>query len=131
GGSATLGVAAQALLLFLFWKKVGLNLRLDFHWRGTGFRRVGKAYSWTFGSLLIMQGAGLISTQIAFRASSVGASVAALDTAWLVVMLPHSIAVVSITTTFFTKISADAAANNWQRLKENLGLVTRVVGLLS
>src|SRR5690606_10949345 len=87
GGFATLGVILQALILFFFWKKVGLNLKLDFHWRGTGFRRVGRAYSWTFGSLLVMQGAGLISTQIAFRASSVGASVAALDTAWLVVML--------------------------------------------
>ncbi|MGB3413381.1 MAG: murein biosynthesis integral membrane protein MurJ [Microbacteriaceae bacterium] len=131
GGSATIGVAAQAILLFFFWKKVGLGLKLDFHWRGTGFRRVGKAYSWTFGSLLVMQGAGLISTQIAFYASGAGASVAALDTAWLVVMLPHSIAVVSITTTFFTRISEDAAKENWDRLKENLTLVTRVVGLLS
>lgn len=130
-GSATLGVVIQALLLLVFWRKVGLGLKLDFQWRGNGFRRVGRIYSWTFGSLLVMQGSGLISTQIAFRASSAGASVAALDTAWLVVMLPHAIAVVSITTTFFTRISMDAAEGNWERLKENLTTVSRVVSLIA
>ncbi len=104
-GSATLGVVVQALMLFYFWRKIGIRYRPDFRWRGVGLRSVGRAASWTFGMLLLTQLAGLVQTQVALTASGTGASLAALQNAWLIFMLPHSIATVSIATAYFTRMS--------------------------
>ena len=35
-GSATIGVASQALILFVFWKRMGLSFNLNFGWKGVG-----------------------------------------------------------------------------------------------
>jgi hypothetical protein len=45
-GSATLGVAAQAAVLFVFWRRAGLTYRPEFRWRGVGLGSVGKAAGW-------------------------------------------------------------------------------------
>jgi putative peptidoglycan lipid II flippase len=111
-GSATLGVAVQSLLLFFFWKKIGLSFRLDFAWRGVGLGETGRMASWTFGMLLLTQVAGLVETNVSALASGVGASVFALQTAWLVFMLPHSVITVSLATAYFTRMSAHAAKND-------------------
>jgi putative peptidoglycan lipid II flippase len=46
-GTATTGVALQALLLGLFWRRIGLSYRPDFRWRGVGLRDTGKMAGWT------------------------------------------------------------------------------------
>lgn len=48
-GGATLGVALQGLLLFYFWRRVGLRYRPDFAWRGVGLGSAGGAALWTLG----------------------------------------------------------------------------------
>ncbi len=111
-GSATLGVAAQSLLLFFFWRRIGLSFRPDFRWRGVGMRDTGRMASWTFGMLLLTQVAGLIETNVSALASGYGASVFTLQTAWLTFMLPHSVITVSLATAYFTRMSAHASANN-------------------
>lgn len=107
GGSATLGIAAQALVLFLFWRRAGLRYRPEFRWRGVGLGRVGKAAAWTFGMILVTQVAGLVETNVSTLASG-DASVAVLRYAWLIFMLPHSIVTVSIATAYFTRMSGHA-----------------------
>jgi len=111
-GTATLGVIAQSLLLFFFWRRIGLSFRPDFRWRGVGMRDTGRMASWTFGMLLLTQVAGLIETNVSALASGYGASVFTLQTAWLAFMLPHSVITVSLATAYFTRMSAHAAANN-------------------
>jgi putative peptidoglycan lipid II flippase len=69
-GSATLGVAAQALILFAFWKRIGQKFRLNFKWRGVGLRPAMKAATWTLGMVLITQIGGLVQTIIASQAAS-------------------------------------------------------------
>jgi putative peptidoglycan lipid II flippase len=108
-GSATLGVALQSFLLFFFWKRIGLSFRLDFRWRGVGLSETGRMASWTFGMLLLTQVAGLVETNVSALASGAGASVFALQTAWLVFMLPHSVITVSLATAYFTRMSSHAA----------------------
>ncbi len=110
-GTSTLGVATQAVLLFFFWKRVGLSFRPDFRWRGVGLRDTGRMASWTFGMLVLTQVAGLVETNVSALASGVGASVFALQTAWLVFMLPHSVITVSLATAYFTRMSAHASAS--------------------
>lgn len=115
-GSATLGVAMQSVLLFFFWKRIGLSFRLDFRWRGVGLSDTGRMASWTFGMLLLTQVAGLVETNVSALASGSGASVFALQTAWLVFMLPHSVITVSLATAYFTRMSSHVAQKNLTNL---------------
>lgn len=131
GGSATLGIAAQALTLFLSWRRAGLSFRPDFHFRGTGLRAIGRAASWTFAMLIVMQLGGILSTQVAFVATDVGASIAALQTAWLVFMLPHSIVAVSVTTVFFTRMSGHASEGRMTEFGRDLANALSVVGVVN
>ena len=67
-GSATLGVAAQALILFASWKKIGLSLNLNFKFRGFGLRPALKAASWSLAMVLVTQIGGLVQTAVASTA---------------------------------------------------------------
>jgi len=108
-GSATAGVAAQALILFLFWRKAGLTFRADFHWRGVGLGRTGRAVSWMFGMILVAQIAGVVQANVASLAAGGDApSLAILRFSWLIFMLPHSVVAVSLATAYFTRMSTHA-----------------------
>ncbi|KAB1645197.1 murein biosynthesis integral membrane protein MurJ [Gulosibacter chungangensis] len=109
GGGTTFGVVAQAGVLFLFLRKAGLRYRLDFQFRGTGLGRIGKLAGWSFGLLIVVQVTGWLETVAANVAFGQAASLAALQNAWMIFMLPHSIVTVSLTTTMFTSLSEKAA----------------------
>jgi putative peptidoglycan lipid II flippase len=129
-GSATLGIVAQAVVLFWFWRRIGLRYRPDFAWRGVGLRSAGRMASWTFGMLLVTTGAGVVQTLVAGSASGDDASVFALDTAWLVFMLPHSVITVSIATAYFTRMSEHAAASRFDEVRNDLSSALRGVGVI-
>ncbi|MFE6964942.1 murein biosynthesis integral membrane protein MurJ [Agromyces sp. NPDC057679] len=126
-GSATLGIVVQAVVLFWFWRRVGLRYRPDFAWRGVGLRTAGKLAGWTFGMLLLTTLAGIVQTRVLFVATGQGASVAAFDTAWLVFMLPHSVITVSIATAYFTRMSEHAAIENLDEVRNDLSSALRGV----
>lgn len=136
-GSATLGVAAQALILFLSWKKIGINFSLNFSWRGVGLRPAMKAASWTLGMALITQIGGLVQTLVASRAVAdrsetlAIASVAAMLIAWLIFMLPHSVVTVSIATAYFTKMSEHVQAKRVDLMRADLRSALRIVVLVN
>ncbi|WP_350227350.1 murein biosynthesis integral membrane protein MurJ [Agromyces marinus] len=129
-GSATLGIAAQAFVLFWFWRRIGLRFRLDFHWRGVGLRSAGRMAGWTFGMLLLTTFAGVVQTNVLSTASGAGASIAAVDTAWLIFMLPHSVITVSIATAYFTRMSEHARDGHLDRVRADLSGAVRGVGLI-
>ena len=95
-GTATLGVAAQAIVLLFFWKRAGLRFRFDFQWKGVGLSTTGKAAGWLFGMILVTQLAGIVQSRVASLASGNAASISTLQASWLIFMLPHSIVAVSI-----------------------------------
>lgn len=109
GGLTTLGVVAQAGVLFLFLPKAGFPYRPDFRFRGTGLGKIGRLASWSLGMLVLTQITGWIETLAANVAFGQAASLAALQNAWMIFMLPHSIITVSLTTTMFTSLSKRAA----------------------
>ncbi|WP_333781458.1 murein biosynthesis integral membrane protein MurJ [Homoserinibacter sp. YIM 151385] len=129
-GGATLGVAAQALILVVFWRRTGLGFRLDFRWRGVGLGAAGRAAGWTFGMILVTQLAGIVQSQVATSADAVDASSRALMVAWLVFMLPHSIIAVSIATPYFTRMSHHARDGELDRVRADLADSLRTVGML-
>ena len=108
-GSATAGVAAQAFILFLFWRRAGLSFRADFRWRGVGLGKTGRAVSWMFGMILVAQIAGVVQANVASLAAGGDApSLAILRFSWLIFMLPHSVVAVSLATAYFTRMSTHA-----------------------
>ncbi|MBK5238654.1 MAG: hypothetical protein JJE28_06040, partial [Actinomycetales bacterium] len=129
-GTATLGVAAQALILIFFWRRLGLGFRPDFVWKGVGLRETGRVASWTFGIVLVTQLGGIIETNVVSLASGVGASVFTLATAWLIFMLPHSIIAVSMGTVYFTRMSEHAANKKLSEVEADTSEALRNIGLL-
>ena len=140
-GSATLGVASQALILLVFWKKMGLTFKFNFSWRGVGLGPAMKAASWTLGMLIVTQIGGIVQTAVASSSiqgrdqlvdSNVAiASVAAMSIAWLIFMLPHSVATVSIATAYFTRMSEHAMDKNFDELKKDLVEGLRTIAMIS
>lgn len=128
-GTATLGIIAQALVLLLFWRRAGLHVRPDFHWRGIGLRHIGRLAGWTFLMVVVGQIAGAIQTNLVGAASDEGAAAAAMQFAWLVFMLPFSVIVLSIGTPYFTQLSEHVAAGRTQAVRADLDSSTRVIGI--
>lgn len=129
GGTATLGIAAQALVLTLFWRRAGLTFRPDFRWRGVGLGRVGSAGAWVFGMILITQLAAIVETRVATLATG-SASIGVLKYAWLIFMLPHSIVTVSIVTAYFTRMSAHARDDRLVDVRSDLSSALRAILLV-
>ena len=129
-GSATLGIIAQAVVLFWFWRRIGLRYRPDFAWRAVGLGAAGRMAGWTFGMLLLTTFAGIVQTQVVLLASGAGASLAAIDNAWLVFMLPHSVITVSIATAYFTRMSEHAHTGALDRVRDDFSSAVRGVSVI-
>lgn len=129
-GTATLGIAVQALILLLAWRRIGIRFRPDFIWRGVGLRSTGKSAGWVFAMILVTQLAGIAQSRVATLAAEDGAGVLALQNSWLIFMLPHSVIAVSIATVFFTRMSSHATAGNLPAVRADLGSSLRTIGLI-
>lgn len=130
GGSATAGVAAQALILIAFWRRAGLSFRPDFRWKGVGLGRTGKAAGWTFGMILVTQFAGIFQSRVASLAADEGAGALTLQSSWLLFMLPHSVIAVSIATAYFTRMSKHAGTGDIPALRDDVSSSLRGIGVL-
>ena len=135
-GSATAGVAAQAMILLFFWKRIGLKLSLNFRFKGYGIGAGLKTASWSFAMVLISQIGALVQTNVASSAAEargqgiVIASVAAAAIAWLIFMLPHSIVTVSVATAYYTRISTSASKGDMASMKADLLAAVRLIVIL-
>ena len=129
GGTATLGIAAQAFVLLFFWRRAGLTFRPDFRWRGVGLGKTGKAAAWVFGMILVTQLAAIVETRVATMASG-EASLGALKYAWLIFMLPHSIVTVSIATAYFTRMSGHARDGDLASVRADVSASLRAILLI-
>jgi putative peptidoglycan lipid II flippase len=136
-GSATLGVMAQAFILFFAWRKIGINFSFNFSWRGVGLRPAIKAAGWSLAMVLVSQIGGLVQTVVASRAVAdrgdgpAIASVAAAAIAWLIFMLPHSVVTVSVATAYFTKMSEHVQKKQIHLMKVDLRASLRIVVLVN
>ena len=129
GGTATLGIVVQSIVLLAFWRRSGIRLRPDFRWKGVGLNHIGRLAGWTFLMVLAGQLAGLVQTRIVSEASGDGASVTVMANAWLIFMLPYSIIVLSIGTPYFTQLSEHAAAGRDDDVRGDVGRSIRTLGL--
>ena len=116
GLGSTLGIAVQLLVLLPYLKAAGFTYRPRFDFRGAGLGHTLRLGVWTVLFVIVNQ----IAYTVVVRLASVGA-VAGLDGAnpgtgytiysqtFLLVMVPHSIATVSLATAILPQLSAYAA----------------------
>lgn len=126
-GGHTLGIVAQALILFLPLKRLGLGLRPTFGWRGMGLRKTGKIAGFTLLTMVIGNVVSLLSSRLITEATAARTTLAervpgtegwsdamaqaaipgltAYSMANLIAVLPHSVFVVSMATVLFNRLA--------------------------
>jgi len=110
-GGATLGIVVQTVALIVAFRRAGLKVRPDFHWRDAGLSRFGRLAAWTFGATLVSQAAGIFESNVLSLATG-SASIAAMTLAQAIYILPYSIVTISIAVPYFTRMSRDAQAGD-------------------
>lgn len=128
-GGATLGIAVQALILFVFWRRVGLRFRFDFGWRGVNLGTAGRAAGWTFAMLIATQIAGVIELNVSNSGGPAYAGSFVMQNAWLIFMLPHGIIAVSIVTAFYTRMAEHAHQGAVDAFRQDFSSAARSIML--
>lgn len=139
GGSATLGVIAQALILILPMKRAGIRFRPDFHFRGTHFGSTSKVAGWTFATLGVSQVGVLSTNNLAALADAYAkthgsfeiAGISAYATAFMIFMLPQSLITVSLTTAIFTRMAEAVADGDDRGVAANYTMGVRTITSLT
>ncbi len=145
---ATLGIAAQALILIPPMIKGGY--RWHWVWRGPKgeLSVAAKVASWALGAVLVEQAGVLLITRVATAAqdtsqaavSATGvlaqadpsiAGVFAYDYALGIFLVPHSLVSISLMTVLFTQMSRHAADGRLVRLREVMSEGVRMVGVFT
>lgn len=136
-GTATLGVAAQALVLIIPLYRSGFRWHPRWGLRGTGLGRASRVALWAFAGLAVGQLGYLAVSNVAAAAATAGggaadvAGNAAYDNAFLIYMLPQSLITVSLVTALFTRLSESAAAEDVAKVRADLSLGLRTVGVFT
>ena len=136
-GGATLGVAAQALILLFAWKRAEIKFSLNFKWRGFGLRPALKAATWSLGMVVVTQIGGVVQTIVASSAvnsrgtNSAVASVAVAAVAWLIFMVPHSVVTVSVATAYFTKMAQHAHDGRMDLFRKDFSAGLRAISVFA
>jgi putative peptidoglycan lipid II flippase len=129
-GSATLGVALQALVLLVPLRRMGFRYRPRFGWRGVGLGTAGRVAGWTFASALVGQLGYIVTVKAVNSAGTQGGpGQGAYSNAFLLFMLPHSLITVSLVTALFTRMSQAAADKDLRALRSDLSLGLRLTAV--
>ncbi|MFE5335187.1 murein biosynthesis integral membrane protein MurJ [Isoptericola sp. NPDC056573] len=137
-GTATLGIAAQALVLVFALRRTGFRWRFRFGLRGIGLRAAGTVVGWTIGAVVLEQVGVLFLTNILGAAGQsstdpdvVFAGNAAYTNAMTIYLLPHSLVVVSIVTVLFPRMTAAVQAGDLPGVRRDMSLGMRSAGVFS
>ena len=140
-GTWTLGVAFQALVLFIPLTKIGLKYRPQFGIRGIGLRSMGPVAAWSVGIVVIDQLANIVITRTSTNAPMLAqqqfginpldvAGNASYQNAYTIYMLPYSLIAVSLATAIFPKISRAIADHNIAEARTDLSQAMRNMGVI-
>jgi putative peptidoglycan lipid II flippase len=137
GLTATLGIAAQTVILLVALRRGGFHWHLRFGLRGIGLRSAGRVVGWTIAAVALEQ-LGLVFLKNV--TSSAGQQAAADQTvagnatftnALTIYLLPHSLVVVSIVTALFPRMSMAAAVRDTKGVRDAMSTGLRSAGIFS
>ncbi len=129
GLGSTVGIAAQALVLLPVLWRSGLRLRLRTDLRGVGLGKAFRLGTWTVGLVAIMQVTQIVVIRLATSATAAaaaddaverGAGIAVYNSAFLIIMVPHSIITVSLATAMLPDLSRLAASSRLAQLRDQV-----------
>ncbi len=134
GLGSTLGIAVQLLILVPYLRKAGFRYRPRFDFRGSGLGHTLRLGIWTVLFVIVNQVAYTVVVRIA--SSGTAAAVDSCDqqgatgytvysSAFLLVMVPHAIATVSLATAMLPRLSAYAADHDLSALGRGVGSTLR------
>ncbi|MEB2526026.1 integral membrane protein MviN [Kocuria rosea] len=138
---ATVGVAAQALVLFWPLRRLGLGLRPKFGWRGIGLSTAARLAGWTLATGVLANLAFLTLTKVAaiptgYRPEYLAmdppqqiAGVAALNQASMLYSLPHGVIGLSIATVLFNRMAAASTDGDRAGMVASLSSSLRITGV--
>ena len=136
-GTATLCIVVQAVVLLVPLYRSGFRYRPQWGLRGSGLGTASRMAMWVFAALAANQAAYVVvsnAAAYAFRAGDGARDVAgngAYDTAFLIYTLPTSLVTVSLVTALFTRMSANAAAEDLARVRADLSVGLRTVSVFT
>ncbi|NEG69973.1 murein biosynthesis integral membrane protein MurJ [Bifidobacterium choloepi] len=140
-GFWTLGVAFQALVLFLPLMRCGIHYRPKFGVHGIGLRSMGPVAAWSVGIVGVDQVANVLCTRVTTAAPGVAnalyglsefdvAGNATYQNANTIYVLPYSLIAVSVATAIFPQISASIAERRIDNARADLSQALRIVGII-
>ncbi|SDM32457.1 murein biosynthesis integral membrane protein MurJ [Actinomyces ruminicola] len=141
GATTTLGIAAQALILYIPLVRSGFRPKLILGVRGMGLGSMSKVALWALLGTGIVSLGDLAATNLGSRAVTAAESAAYADVivpsttmyanAQLVYMLPQSLITTSIITALFTRMSEKAAAGDREGVRDDLSLGLRSIAVFT
>ncbi|MBW3069786.1 hypothetical protein GZ998_09775 [Actinomyces sp. 594] len=141
GATTTLGIAAQALILYIPLVRSGFRPKIIFGVRGMGLGSMSKVALWALLGTAIVSLGDLAATNLGSRAVTAAESAAYADVivpsttmyanAQLVYMLPQSLITTSIITALFTRMSEKAAAGDREGVRDDLSLGLRSIAVFT
>jgi putative peptidoglycan lipid II flippase len=135
GGTATLGVALQALVLIPVLRRTGFHYRPRFDFRGHGLGKAGDLAKWTLLFVLANQLAYLVVMNLATNAGKIAAATdegggpTVYSSAYLIFILPHSILTVSVVTGLLPRMSRAAADGRLDTVRQDLSTGWRLTAV--
>ena len=141
GATTTLGIAVQAMVLYIPLVRSGFRPRLVWGMRGLGLGAMSKVALWALLGTAIVSLGDIATTQLASRAVTAAESAqyahvivpskTIYDNTQLVYMLPQSLVTTSIITALFTRMSSKAAAGDRDGVRDDLSLGLRTVAVFT
>ena len=135
-GMWTLGVAFQAIVLFIPLFQTGYKYRPRMGIRGIGLRSLGNVAMWSLSIVVINQLVGILTTRVTNGAPIQGndlygiAGNASYQNAFTLYMLPYALVAVSIATAIFPRLSLYVTENRIDDVRDTLSYSLRRCGII-
>ena len=110
GLGSTLGIVVQFLILIPYLRRAGFRYRPRFDFRGTGLGHTARLGVWTVLFVVVNQLAYLVVTRLASSGTVDGGGTGntVYSSSFLIMMVPHAIVTVSLTTAILPRLSGYA-----------------------
>ncbi|RJF43860.1 hypothetical protein D4740_02580 [Actinomyces sp. 2119] len=141
GATTTLGIAAQALILYIPLVRSGFQPRIVFGIRGLGLGQSSRVALWALLGVAIISlstwattnlgSAAVTASELPEYADVVVPSTTMWSNAYLVYILPQSLVVTSIITALFTRMSEKASSGDREGVRDDLSLGLRSAGVFT
>jgi putative peptidoglycan lipid II flippase len=133
GLGSTLGIAAQFAILLPYMRAAGFRFRPRFDFRGTGLGHTLRLGVWTVLFVVVNQVAYTIVVRLASSGTADavtgtgggGTGYTVYSNAFLLVMVPHSVATVSLATAMLPRLSEHAASDDLEGVSRNVASTLR------